>query len=186
MLATLKYILWFIDVDCVCDPLRAFDLPRSAGELCLSVVLQARHRGGDHGSFAFSQARHERFREGKVFRRAFDRIAAGLVGGKGFAVDANLIQADPDKQRSVAGQDWRRDPDPQGSNRGEGVSVHPRHTAWGAASEVVPKFVSPSDPAAHRSARGPASFAYSDSYLIDVKFGVIVGGRLRPAPRHIS
>jgi hypothetical protein len=48
-------------------------------------------------------------------------------------------------------------------------------TAWGAASEVVPKFVSPSDPAAQRTGahKGPAFFAYSDNYLIDVKFGVI-------------
>ena len=49
-------------------------------------------------------------------------------------------------------------------------------TAWGAASEVVPKFISPSDPAAQRTGahKGPAFFAYSDNYLIDVKFGVIV------------
>jgi len=59
----------------------------------------------DHS--AFSRARNERFREGDVFRRVFERvveacIAAGLVGGKGFAVDASLIQADANKQRSIA------------------------------------------------------------------------------------
>ena len=48
----------------------------------------------DHS--AFSRARNERFREGYVFRRVFERvvetcIAAGLVGGEGFAVDASLI-----------------------------------------------------------------------------------------------
>ena len=49
-------------------------------------------------------------------------------------------------------------------------------TAWGAASDVVPKFVSPSDPAAQWTGahKGPAFFAYSDNDLIDVKFGVIV------------
>ena len=49
-------------------------------------------------------------------------------------------------------------------------------TAWGAASDVVPKFVSPSDPAAQWTGahKGPAFFAYSDNYLIDVKFGVIL------------
>jgi hypothetical protein len=49
-------------------------------------------------------------------------------------------------------------------------------TAWGAATDVVPKFVSPSDPAARWTGaqKGPAFFAYSDNYLIDVKFGVIV------------
>ena len=58
-------------------------------------------------------------REGDVFRRMFERvveacIAAGLVGGEGFAVDASLIQADANKQRSIAGQDWHRDRDPRG------------------------------------------------------------------------
>jgi hypothetical protein len=44
-------------------------------------------------------------------------IAASLVGGKGFAVDASLIAADANKQRSIAGQDWRRDRDPARSSR---------------------------------------------------------------------
>ena len=41
---------------------------------------------------------------------------------------------------------------------------------------MVPKFVSPSDSAAQWTGahKGPAFFAYSDNYLIDVKFGVIV------------
>jgi hypothetical protein len=48
--------------------------------------------------------------------------------------------------------------------------------AFGAASEVIPKFVSPSDPAAQWTGamRGPAFFAYADNYLIDVKFGIIM------------
>jgi hypothetical protein len=39
----------------------------------------------------------------------------------------------------------------------------------------VPKFVSPSNPAAQWTGahKGPAFF-YSDNYLIDVKFGVII------------
>jgi transposase len=62
----------------------------------------------DHS--AFSRARNERFREGDVFRRLFERvveacIAAGLVGGEGFAVDASPIQADANRQRSIAGQE---------------------------------------------------------------------------------
>jgi hypothetical protein len=44
-------------------------------------------------------------------------IAAGLVGGEGFAVDASLIAADANKQRSIAGQDWRKDRDPAKSSR---------------------------------------------------------------------
>jgi hypothetical protein len=48
--------------------------------------------------------------------------------------------------------------------------------AFGAASEVTPKFISPSDPAAQWTGamRGPAFFAYANNYLIDVKFGVIM------------
>ena len=134
----------------------------------------------DHS--AFSRARNERFRDGEVFRRVFERvleacIAAGLVGGESFAVDASLIQADANKQRSIAGQDWRRDRDPQRSSRAvKEYLATLDDTAWGAASEVVPKFVSPSDPAAQWTGahKGPAFFAYSDNYLIDVKFGVIV------------
>jgi transposase len=58
----------------------------------------------DHS--AFSRVRNERFREGEVFRRVFERvvetcIAAGLVGGEGFAVDASLIAVDANKQRSI-------------------------------------------------------------------------------------
>ena len=48
--------------------------------------------------------------------------------------------------------------------------------AFGAASDVTPNFVSPSDPAAQWTGamRGPAFFAYADNYLIDVKFGIIM------------
>jgi len=134
----------------------------------------------DHS--AFSRARNERFRDGDVFRHLFERvvetcIAAGLIGGEGFAVDASMIQADANKQRSIAGQDWRRDRDPARSSRAvKEYLATLGDTAWGAASDVVPKFVSPSDPAAQWTGaqKGPAFFAYSDNYLIDVKFGVIV------------
>jgi hypothetical protein len=134
----------------------------------------------DHS--ASSRAGNERFREGDVFRRVFERvvetcIASGLVGGEGFAVDASLIAADANKQRSIAGQDWRRDRDPQMSSRAvKEYLATLDDTAWGAASDVVPKFVSPSDLAAQWTGahKGPAFFAYSDNYLIDVKFGVIV------------
>src|SRR3984893_9706775 len=134
----------------------------------------------DHS--AFSRARNERFRDGDVIRRVFERIvetciAAGLVGGEGFAVDASLIAADANKQRSIAGQDWRRDRDPARSSRAvKEYLATLDDTAWGAASDVVPKFVSPSDPAAQWTGamRGAAFFAYADNYLIDVKFGVIM------------
>jgi transposase len=142
--------------------------------------LSIEDRVPDHS--AFSRARHERFRESDMFRRVFERvveacIAAGLVGGEGFAVDASLIVADANKQRSVPGTEWKK------THVGETASRAIREylatlddAAFGAASEVTPKFVSPSDPAAQWTGamRGPAFFAYADNYLIDVKFGIIV------------
>jgi transposase len=104
----------------------------------------------DHS--AFVRARNERFREEEIFPWMFERvveasIAAGLVGGEGFAVDASLIQADANKQRSIASQDWCRDRDPKRSSRAvKEYLATLDDTAWGAASDVVPKFVSPSDP----------------------------------------
>ena len=84
-------------------------------------------------------------------------LAAAKVpfGGEGFAVDASLIQADANKQRSIAGQDWRRDRDPARSSRAvKEYLATLDDTAWGAASDVVPKFVSPSDPAAQWTHKG--------------------------------
>jgi transposase len=134
----------------------------------------------DHS--VFSRARHERFRESDAFRRVFERvveacIAAGLVGGEGFAVDASLIAADANKQRSIPGSEWSKTRDSHRSSRAmKEYLATLDDAAFGAASEVEPKFVSPSDPAAQWTGamRGPAFFAYADNYLIDVKFGIIM------------
>jgi transposase len=134
----------------------------------------------DHS--AFSRARSERFRESDAFRRVFERvvevcIAAGLVGGEGFAVDASLIVADANKQRSIPGEDWDTNRDPETASRAVKEYLATLDDAvFGAASDVTPKFVSPSDPAAQWTGamRGPAFFAYADNYLVDVKFGIIV------------
>src|SRR5213592_4778324 len=74
----------------------------------------------DHS--AFSRARNERFRDSDIFRRVFERvveacIAAGLVGGEGFAVDASLIAADANKQRSIPGKDWDKKRKPETASR---------------------------------------------------------------------
>src|SRR5688572_30074663 len=134
----------------------------------------------DHS--AFSRARHERFRASDMFRRVFERvveacIAAGLVGGEGFAVDASLIAADANKQRSIPGSEWNRGRDAHRTSRAlKEYLATLDDAAFGAASEVTPRFVSPSDPAAQWTGamRGPAFFAYADNYLIDVKFGIIM------------
>jgi transposase len=134
----------------------------------------------DHS--AFSRARNERFRDNDIFRRVFERvveacIAAGFVGGEGFAVDASLIVADANKQRSIPGKEWDKDRDPETASRAvKEYLATLDDAAFGAASDVTPKFVSPSDPAAQWTGamRGPAFFAYADNYLIDVKFGIIM------------
>src|SRR5499426_1495287 len=134
----------------------------------------------DHS--AFSRARNERFGNSEIFRSVFERvvgacIGAGLVGGEGFAVDASLIVADANKQRSTPGSQWNRELDAQAVSRAtKDYLATLDDAAFGAASDVRPKFVSPSDPAAQWTGamRGPAFFAYSDNYLIDVKFGIIM------------
>src|SRR5947209_10710523 len=74
----------------------------------------------DHS--AFSRARNERFRNSDIFRSVFERVVgacirAGLVGGEGFAVDASLIVADANKQRSTPGSQWNRELDAQAVSR---------------------------------------------------------------------
>jgi transposase len=163
---------------------------RSERQLCREVQVNLAYRWfcglsiedkiPDHS--AFSRARNERFRDSDIFRRVFERvvercIAAGLVGGEGFAVDASLIAADANKQRSIPGKDWDKKRDAETASRAvKEYLATLDDAAFGAASDVVPKFVSPSDPAAQWTGamRGPAFFAYADNYLIDVKFGVIM------------
>jgi transposase len=131
---------------------------------------------------AFSRARNERFRDSGIFRQVFERVVgacieAGLVGGEGFAVDASLIQADANKCRSTPGGEWDKDIDPETARRAvKEYLATLDDPAYGAASEVTPKFISSSDPAAQWTGalRSAAFFAYADNYLIDVKFGVIM------------
>ena len=129
-----------------------------------------------------SRARNERFGDSAIFRSVFERvvgacIAAGLVGGKGFAVDASLIEADANKHRSIPGAQWNKDIDPEPARRAvKEYLATLDDPAYGTASDVTPKFVSPSDPAAQWTGalRNAAFFAYADNYLIDVKFGIIM------------
>ena len=163
---------------------------RSERALCREVQLNLAYRWfcglgiedkiPDHS--AFSRARNERFRDSDIFRRVFERvvgacIAAGLVGGEGFAVDASLIQADANKHRSIPGAEWNNDIDPEQARRAvKEYLATLDDPAYGAASDVTPKFISPSDPAAQWTGalRNAAFFAYANNYLIDVKFGIIM------------
>jgi len=163
---------------------------RSERALCREVQLNLAYRWfcglgiedniPDHS--AFSRARHERFRDSDIFRRVFERVVgacimADLVGGEGFAVDASLIQADANKHRSIPGAEWNKDIDPEQAHRAvQEYLATLDDPAYGAASDVTPKFVSPSDPAAQWTGalRNAAFFAYANNYLIDVKFGIIM------------
>lgn len=172
---------------------------RSERALCREVQVNLAYRWfcglsiedrlPDHS--AFSRARNERFRDSDIFRSVFEHvveacIAAGLVGGEGFAVDASLIAADANKQRSIPAQDWDKNCAPRQASRAvKEYLATLDDAAFGAASDKVPKFVSPSDPAAQWTGalRGPAFFAYSNNYLIDVKCGIILDAKASRAIR---
>ncbi len=89
---------------------------RSERRLCEEVHLNLAYRWfcrlgldgkvPDHSTF--SRNRHGRFRQSDILRLLFEAVverclAEGLVGGQGCAVDASLIAADANKQRSVPG-----------------------------------------------------------------------------------
>jgi transposase len=163
---------------------------RSERRLCEEVHLNLAYRWfcrlgldgqvPDHSTF--SRNRHGRFRQSNILRHLFEMVvrrcmAEGLVGGEGFAVDASLIQADANKQRSVPGHEWSVADIP--ANACQSVKDYLAtldDAAFGAASDVRPKFVSPCDPAAQWTGalRGPAFFAYANNYLIDTANAVIL------------
>ena len=64
-------------------------------------------------------------------------------------MDASLIMADANKRRSIPGTQWSKELDAQAVSRATKEYLATLDdAAFGAASEVTPKFVSPSDPAA--------------------------------------
>lgn len=131
----------------------------------------------------FSKNRHGRFRESDLFRQLFENVVArcikeGVVGGEIFATDASIIEADANRQNSTPKEDWdvsSLDPTTVPRAVKEYLEVLD-DAAFGAASEVKPKFTSHSDPASQWTGakKGPAFFAYSDNYLIDTDHAIIV------------
>ncbi len=164
---------------------------RSERRLCEEVHLNLAYRWfcrldltdpvPDHSTF--SKNRHGRFRDSDLLRHLFETVVArciaeGLVGGERFAVDASLIHADANKQNSMPKDEWDAGTiDPATAPRAvrEYLAVLD-DAAFGAASEVKPKFTSHSDPAAQWTGanKGPAFFAYATNYLIDTDNAVIV------------
>ena len=169
---------------------------RSERRLCEEVHLNLAYRWfcrlgledvvPDHSTF--SKNRHGRFRASEAFRWVFDEVvrrcmAAGLVKGEGFAVDASLIAADASHQHSVqAGEsiDWTN---PTLGNRA--VREYLEALDDEALAEVVPRKTSLSDPQSRWTAAtgGIAFFAYSTNYLIDTAHGVILDVEATPANR---
>jgi len=83
----------------------------------------------DHS--VFSRARNERFRDNDIFRRVFERvveacISAGLVGGKEFAIDASLIVADANKQRSIPGSEWIKERRFRAVSTAQSIQIRPK------------------------------------------------------------
>jgi transposase len=149
----------------------------------------------DHS--VFCRARLERFRESDALRRVFEGvvatcIAAGLVGGEAFSIDASLIKADVDKKKRMPGEQpiaWpkaeeashavreylvaldaaRRSEESAGGDKDDGAS----NSGHGGNS---PKQVSLTDPQAAWVTRKGIDpfFAYDANYLIDNRLGIIL------------
>jgi transposase len=160
---------------------------RSERRLCEEVHLNLAYRwfcrlgldGAVPDHSTFSKNRHGRFRDSDLLRRLFETsvercLTEGLVGGEGFAVDASLIKADANRQRSVPGSEAL--PAEATSRAVREYLAVLDDAAFGAATPVEPKYISVADPASRWTAAngGLAFFAYSTNYLIDLKHAVIM------------
>jgi len=177
---------------------------RSERQLCSEVRVNLAYRWfcklniedriPDHS--VFCRARHERFRQSDALRHVFEGvvamcIAAGLVGGEAFSVDASLIQADVDKTKRVPGDKPIAWPKAEEASRAvreylaaldatqnqEDREGGDDGAATGDSKQgKPPKQVSLTDPQASWVARPKtnAFFAYDANYLIDNTVGIIV------------
>ena len=158
---------------------------RSERRLCEEVHLNLAYRWfcrlgledpvPDHSTF--SKNRHGRFRDNDTLRFVFEKVLARciserLVGGEGFAVDASVIKADANRQRGVPGSeaDWSR------TSISRPVREYLDALDDADPERKVPKNISLTDPGSQWTAApgGPAFYAYSTNYLIDIEAGVIV------------
>jgi transposase len=153
----------------------------------------------------FSMKRLGRFRESEILRHIFERVvatcmAAGLVKGEGFAVDASVLEANAsryhgkapdeldwtDAQRQkravaeyLAGLKGEAQVQEGGNSRDGGSDGKP--TA--APDRKPPKVISPSDPSSAWTAKANkrVQFGYGLNYLIDVEHAIIVDVEPTPA-----
>jgi transposase len=160
---------------------------RSERRLCEELHLNLAHRWfcrlglsepmPDHSTF--SKNRHGRFRESGVLRHLFEVVLArcmaeGLVRGEGFAADASIVKADAQRQRGVPGENAANSLNHDEASRA--VREYLAGLQDASAAATTPKNVSLTDPAATWTAApgGPAFYAYSTNYLIDLDAGIIV------------
>src|SRR5947207_8440029 len=136
----------------------------------------------------FSENRLHRFRQSDVFRHIFERVvaacmAAGLVKGEGFAVDASVMEANASRYHGKAPEEieWA---EPERQTR----AVKEYLAALEVESEPnpdrkPPKVLSPSDPQSAWTAKANkrVQFGYGLNYLIDIENAVIVDVEPTPA-----
>lgn len=169
---------------------------RSERRLCEEVHLNLAYRWfcrlglseavPDHSTF--SKIRHGRFRQSDAFRLVFERVlrrcmSEGLVRGEGFAIDASVIKADANRTRGLPAAEWSSPEAPARAVREylAGLdAANPADEDDAPPSEPPatspPKNISTTDPAARWTAApgGPAFYAYSTNYLIDLEAGIIL------------
>ena len=167
---------------------------RSERRLCQEIDMNLAYRWfcrlgiedrvPDHSTFSVN--RHGRFRDGDAFRLVFESVlrrcmAAGLVGGEGFAIDASVLEADASRYHGIAPDeiDWT---DPALNSRAvreylAGLDPEPD------PNRATPKVLSPSDPASAWTAKANkrVQFGYGLNYLIDNTHAIIVDVEATPA-----
>lgn len=175
---------------------------RSERRLCEEVHLNLAYRWfcqlgledkiPDHSTF--SKNRHGRFRESETFRHVFETVlrrcmTEGLVGGEGFAVDASVIKADANRANVTTPEEPKEWPGGDAPSRVVREYLAALEDTNPIQSDVAPmatpRVVSLSDPQARYTAAlgGPAFFAYSTNYLIDLDAGIIMDVEATPSHR---
>ena len=149
---------------------------RSERRLCEEVHLNLAYRwfcrlglDGDVPDHSTFSNRHGRFRESDLLRELFETVVARCMKGRhrgrrGLRGRRSMIVADAHRRRGVAKVE---DLDPTSSRTvAEYLSVLD-DAAFGGATLVEPKAISPTDPAARHTAAAntPAVYAYSDNRL---------------------
>src|ERR1700755_2262076 len=135
----------------------------------------------------FSVNRLGRFRESEILRHIFERVvaacmAAGLVKGEGFAVDASVMEADASRYHGKAPDeiDWSL---PERQTRAVAEFLTALDDDDPVANRKLPNVISPVDPCSAWTAKANkrVQFGYGLNYLIDIENAVIVDVEATPA-----